>query len=198
MKRSLFLLSVFSLAAFLLPGSVAHSVDVVEALYTFDDYNPGDPIPDGGLVTDFSGKGRHLVNRRANTTSAAPASGLTAGGTTQIEMSGLDGGTGRRGATDFLEFIPGFSGFSNSGLSAANSPFVFPAGIHWMIEIVASSHNATNGSEGTLFTTGDFDDVGGVDKFSIDLATHTGGTLTNIDVNHDDSDGVCETGSLRG
>ena len=81
---------------------------------------------------------------------------------------------------DYLSFIPG----DNS----ANNPFVFPGGLHWMVEVVASNHTNVNHPEGSLLITGDEDDTGlfagdplGVDRFGIDV------TETQIDVSHRDA-----------
>lgn len=170
--------SRFILVSMLLVAAVAvEATDVVQALWTFNDYADGETIPDGGIVRDESGQGRHLVNRRANSVTTANSPN----GSSAIVTSGIDGGTGPRGATDFLEFIPGFSGFSNSALSAANNPFVFPAGLHWMVEFVATDHQPVNHAEGCMVQTGDFDDLGGIDRVSADL------TANQIDFVHWDA-----------
>lgn len=153
------------IVAMVLTAVTVQALDVVEALWRFDDYENGETIPDGGIVRDESGKDRHLVNRRANPVSTAN----TPNGSSAISMSGIDGGTGPRGATDFLEFIPGFSGFSNSSLTAANDPFVFPAGLHWMVEFVASNHENVNHAEGSMVSTGDADDGAGIDRMGVDV-----------------------------
>jgi len=178
MKRFFLHASFFAVAAMLLPGSVAYSQpDVVEALWTFEEYGISGTIPDGGQVFDYSGQGRHLVNHRANSTVASTATAFTSGGTAAVDMSGIFGvGLSNN---DFMEF---------DHASQPGAPFVFPGGSHWMVEIVASNHTSVNHGEGGLLTTGDEDDTGlfsgdpsGVDRFGVDV------TETQIDVSHRDA-----------